>query len=62
MPSNLEFKVNIQEFYQKIIYISHLENKGQITPEEADQQIKFFWKPLKTSNKLHKIYKNKSNG
>ncbi|MEA5603069.1 hypothetical protein [Nostoc sp. UHCC 0252] len=50
-PVNMIFNANLQEFAQKISYISCLETSGKLSPEEAYNQIKVLWKQLKHSRK-----------
>ena len=50
-PENLVFNANLQEFAQKIGYISNLETAGKVPPEAAYKQIKSLWKELKRSKK-----------
>lgn len=50
-PENLVFNANLQEFTQKVGYITSLETSGKISPQEAYQQIKTLWKQLKHSKK-----------
>lgn len=57
-PINLAFNANLQEFAQKIGYISSLETAGKLTPEEAYGQIKALWKELKNSKKQLGIGQN----
>jgi hypothetical protein len=48
---NLVFNTNLQEFAQKVGYISVLESNGQLDPSESYNQIKALWKQLKDSQK-----------
>ena len=48
-PENLVFNANLQEFSQRVSYISCLESGGKLTPEESYQEIKSLWKQLKQS-------------
>jgi hypothetical protein len=48
-PENLIFNANLQEFAQRVGYISCLETSGKLSPEEAYYQIKALWKQLKRS-------------
>jgi hypothetical protein len=48
-PENLVFDANLQEFAQKIGYITSLETSGKISPQDAYHQIKALWKLLKRS-------------
>jgi hypothetical protein len=50
-PENLVFNANLQEFSQRVTFISSLESGGKLSPEEAYQQIKRLWKELKHSKK-----------
>ncbi|MCC5603603.1 DUF7219 family protein [Nostoc favosum] len=52
-PNNLVFNANLQEFAQKISYITSLETGGKLSPEKAFAQIEALWKQLEDSkNKL----------
>jgi hypothetical protein len=57
-PQNLVFNANLQEFAQKVGYISSLETAGKLTPEESYRQIKALWQSLKSSKKQLGIGKN----
>ncbi|MEA5563964.1 hypothetical protein [Anabaena sp. UHCC 0399] len=50
-PENLVFNANLQEFTQKVGYITSLETSGKLSPQDAYQQIKALWKQLKHSKK-----------
>ncbi|MFH7026024.1 MAG: hypothetical protein ACHBN1_11605 [Heteroscytonema crispum UTEX LB 1556] len=50
-PENVIFNANLQEFAQKVGYITNLETSGKLSPEEAYSQIKALWKELKRSKK-----------
>ncbi|MBN3960318.1 hypothetical protein [Nostoc sp. NMS8] len=50
-PENLVFNANLQEFAQKISYITCLETGGKLSQDEAYEQIKVLWKQLKHSKK-----------
>ncbi|MDF5718792.1 MAG: hypothetical protein PUP93_34245 [Rhizonema sp. NSF051] len=50
-PENLIFNANLQEFAQKVGYITSLETSGKISPQEAYSQVKLLWKQLKQSKK-----------
>ncbi|MBD2163192.1 hypothetical protein H6G04_02125 [Calothrix membranacea FACHB-236] len=56
-PENLAFNANLQEFSQRITYISNLVTSGKIPSHEAYQHIKALWKGLKLSKKQLKIGK-----
>ncbi|MEH2409208.1 DUF7219 family protein [Nostoc sp.] len=52
-PKNLIFNANLQEFAQRISYITSLETGGKLSPEEAFNQMEALWKQLERSkNKL----------
>ncbi|MEH1766033.1 DUF7219 family protein [Nostoc sp.] len=52
-PNNLIFNANLQEFSQRVSYITSLETGGKLSPEEAFRQIEGLWKRLEDSkNKL----------
>jgi len=48
-PETLIFNANLQEFSQKVSYISNLETSGKLSPEEAYHQIEALWQQLETS-------------
>jgi hypothetical protein len=48
-PENLVFNANLQEFAQRVSYISNLESNGKISPVESFEQIEALWKQLKSS-------------
>jgi hypothetical protein len=50
-PENLVFDANLQEFAQKVNYISNLETGGKLSPEESYKKIKALWKDLKRTKK-----------
>lgn len=50
-PENLVFNANLQEFAQRVSYISGLHTGGKIPPDVAYKQIKRLWKQLKRSRK-----------
>lgn len=50
-PETLAFNANLQEFSQKVSYISALETGGKLSPEQAYKQVKTLWKQLKRSRK-----------
>lgn len=50
-PQRLMFDSNLQEFSQRISFISALESNGKISGEEAYKQIKSLWKQLKKAKK-----------
>ncbi|MDJ0800314.1 MAG: hypothetical protein QNJ51_26490 [Calothrix sp. MO_167.B12] len=48
-PEYLAFNANLQEFAQKVGYITDLETVGKISPEQAYRQIKALWTQLDRS-------------
>ena len=50
-PNLLLFNANLQEFSQKIGYISGLHTSGKLTSEQAYQRIQALWKDLKKFKK-----------
>ncbi|WP_017654639.1 DUF7219 family protein [Fortiea contorta] len=54
-PKNLVFNANLQEFSQKVSYITGLQTGGKLSPEEAYSQIRNLWKQLKHSKQNLKI-------
>jgi hypothetical protein len=57
-PENLVFNANLQEFAQRVSYITNLESNGKISAEESYREIKALWKELKQSKKLLQIGQN----
>ncbi len=57
-PENLVFDANLQEFSQRVSFISNLESSGKLSPQESYAQIKSLWKELKRSKKMLKIGEN----
>lgn len=60
-PENLVFNANLQEFAQKVGYITSLQTGGKLSSEEAYTQIQVLWKELKNSKKQLGIGKNTEN-
>ncbi|MBW4419178.1 MAG: hypothetical protein KME13_08100 [Myxacorys californica WJT36-NPBG1] len=60
-PENLVFNANLQEFSQRVSYISCLETGGKLTPEESYREIRSLWKQLKKSRKQLGIGSSNSN-
>ncbi|BAZ37094.1 hypothetical protein NIES4101_30150 [Calothrix sp. NIES-4101] len=54
-PEYLVFNANLQEFAQRVSYISSLQTGGKLSPEEAYTQIKILWKQLKHTKKTLNI-------
>ncbi len=57
-PENLVFNANLQEFAQRVSYITNLESNGKISPEDSYREIKALWKELKQSKKFLRIGEN----
>ncbi|TVP65506.1 MAG: hypothetical protein EA343_03460 [Nodularia sp. (in: Bacteria)] len=55
-PEHLVFNANLQEFSQRVGYISNLETSGKLTPQQAYKRIKTLWKQLKRSKKQLSIH------
>ena len=47
----LEFNAQLQDFSQRVNYISGLQTGGKLSAEEAYKQIHILWKQLKMSKK-----------
>ncbi|MBD2772207.1 DUF7219 family protein [Iningainema tapete] len=60
-PQNLVFNANLQEFAQKVGYITSLQTGGKLSAEEAYTQIQVLWKQLKKSKKQLSIGNNTEN-
>lgn len=54
-PEYLAFNANLQEFAQKVSYISALQTGGKLAPDQAYKQVKSLWKQLKHSKKAMNI-------
>lgn len=61
-PENLVFNANLQEFAQRVGYITNLETGGKISASDAYQQIKELYKQLKRSKKELGIGENPFQG
>lgn len=48
---HLIFNANLQEFAQRVTYVSALETGGKVSPVQAYTEIKHLWKQLKRSKK-----------
>lgn len=57
-PEYLAFNANLQEFAQKISYISALQTGGKLSLEQAYEQVECLWQQLKQSKKAMKIDTN----
>lgn len=60
-PENLVFNANLQEFAQRVSYLTNLETNGKLSPEQAYQEIKELWKQLKQTKKQLGIGKHPFN-
>lgn len=59
-PETLAFNANLQEFAQRVSYISGLQTGGRLSSEQAYEQVKCLWKQLKQSKKAMGIGENLS--
>lgn len=50
-PEHLAFNANLQEFAQRVSYISALETGGKLPPEQAYAQVESLWQQLQHSKK-----------
>ncbi|TVR13402.1 MAG: hypothetical protein EA395_04145 [Phormidium sp. GEM2.Bin31] len=50
-PEVLLFDANLQEFAQKIGYISCLETSGKLSPDLAFQEVEALWQQLQETTK-----------
>ena len=57
-PENLVFNANLQEFAQRVSYLTNLETNGKLSPAETYQEIKALWKELKRTKKQLGIGQN----
>lgn len=48
-PENMVFNANLQEFAQRVTFLSCLETSGKISPTDAYEQINDLWEELKQS-------------
>ncbi|HAA29237.1 MAG TPA: hypothetical protein DCE56_17965 [Cyanobacteria bacterium UBA8553] len=48
-PEALVFNANLQDFAQRISYITDLETAGKISPQEAYYQINGLWEQIRSS-------------
>lgn len=49
VPGNILFNANLQEFAQRIGYISNLHTGGKLSSEEAFEQVASLWHMLEVS-------------
>ncbi|HIK45302.1 MAG TPA: hypothetical protein IGR64_10505 [Leptolyngbyaceae cyanobacterium M65_K2018_010] len=50
-PQNLTFNANLQDFAQRVSYISGLQTGGKLSCEDAYEKIKVLYQQLKQSKK-----------
>ena len=50
-PQNMVFNANLQQFAQQVTYLCGLEANGKISPHDAYEEIKKFYKQLRKSKK-----------
>lgn len=50
-PENLVFDANLQEFAQRVGFISGLHTNGKLSPDESVDQIEVLWEALRRSKK-----------
>ncbi|MEO0854330.1 MAG: hypothetical protein AAFY15_12630, partial [Cyanobacteria bacterium J06648_11] len=48
-PQHLAFNANLQEFAQRVSYVSCLQTGGKLTPEDAFERIEHLWEQLQRS-------------
>lgn len=61
-PEYLVYNANLQEFAQRISYISNLQTRGKLSPEESYHQINALWEQLKRSYWALEVGKDKEAG
>ena len=54
-PEQLVFNANLQEFAQRVGYISNLHTGGKLSSTDAFQQIHQLWQDLKQSKKQLRV-------
>lgn len=59
-PENLVFNANLQEFAQRVTYISCLASNGKIPLEKAFQDLEMLWKQLEDSKEQLGVGKHSS--
>lgn len=52
---HLAFNANLQEFSQRVSYITALETGGKLSSEQAYEEVKSLWRQLKQSKKAMRI-------
>lgn len=48
-PENLVFNANLQEFAQRVSYISNLQTRGKLSVQESYHQVNALWEQLNSS-------------
>jgi hypothetical protein len=48
-PTALLFNANLQEFATRVSYITNLQTRGKLSPEESYEEINTLWNQLKSS-------------
>lgn len=48
-PQHLAFNANLQEFAQRVSYLSCLQTSGKMTPDDALERIAYLWEKLRRS-------------
>ncbi len=48
-PEALVFNANLQEFAQRVSYISNLQTRGKLSVQESYHQVNDLWEQLKSS-------------
>ena len=49
-PENLAFNANLQEFAERVSYITSLETNGKLSPQEAYASMRQLWQQLGSSH------------
>lgn len=60
-PQSFLFNANLQEFSQRVCYLSNLETLGKISSEECYEEIELLWQHLTQSFKALGIEKKDVN-
>lgn len=50
-PENIAFNANLQEFSQRVSYLSNLASNGKISLEKATHEIEALWHQLEKSKR-----------
>ncbi|MEH1864624.1 MAG: hypothetical protein V7K69_06355 [Nostoc sp.] len=48
-PQNLLFNANLQEFSERVCYLSNLQTSGKISSQKCYEEIEFLWQQLTQS-------------